>query len=69
MSDFEKEFYLVEDLLKDLEDLYNENMISLKSYYEVKGNIIEKLINASSDEQKEVVEAWKKECRYGKEDE
>ena len=64
MSDFEKGFYEVEDLLKDLEELYNANMISLKSYFEVKGNIIEKLINISSEEQKEIVEVWKKESRY-----
>lgn len=64
MSDFEKGFYEVEDLLKDLEELYNANMISLKSYFEVKGNIIEKLINISSDEQKEIVDNWKKESRY-----
>ena len=66
MSDFEKGFYEVEDLLKDLEELYNENMISLKSYFEVKGNIIEKLINISSEEQKEIVDSWKKENQYGK---
>ena len=66
MSDFEKGFYEVEDLLKDLEELYNENMISLKSYFEVKGNIIEKLINISSEEQKEIVDSWKKENQYRK---
>lgn len=66
MSDFEKGFYEVEDLLKDLEELYNANMISLKSYFEVKGNIIEKLINISSEEQKEIVDSWKKENQYGK---
>ena len=64
MSDFEKGFYEVEDLLKDLENLYNADMISLKSYFEVKGNIIEKLINISSDEQKEIVNNWKKESSY-----
>lgn len=61
MPDFEKGFYEVEDLLKDLEELYNADMISLKSYFEVKGNIIEKLINISSEEQKEIVNNWKKE--------
>ena len=66
MSDFEKGFYEIEDLLKDLEELYNANMISLKSYFEVKGNIIEKLINISSEEQKEIVDSWKKENQYGK---
>ena len=66
MTDFEKAFYEVEDLLKDLEELYEVNMISLKSYFEVKGNIIEKLINISSEEQKLIVENWKKENQYGK---
>ena len=66
MNDFEKGFYEVEDLLKDLEELYNSNMISLKSYFEVKGNIIEKLINISSEEQKEIINSWKKENQYGK---
>lgn len=64
MPDFEKGFYEVEDLLKDLEELYNANMISLKSYFEVKGNIIEKLINISSEEQKLIVDTWKKESNY-----
>lgn len=66
MNDFEKGFYEVEDLLKDLEELYSSNMISLKSYFEVKGNIIEKLINISSEEQKEIINSWKKENQYEK---
>ena len=50
MDDFERDFYEVEDLLRALEKLYDKDVVDLKTYFQIKSNIISKLITASRQE-------------------
>ena len=58
INEFEKSFYDIEELLKDLENLYNNDVINLKSYFEVKKNILEKLAEATNKEKDDIQARW-----------
>lgn len=47
---FDDELYNINQNLEDLEHLYNSEVINLELYYQIKGNIIQKLISISKDE-------------------
>lgn len=47
---FDDELYNINQSLEDLEHLYNSDVINLELYYQIKGNIIQKLISISKDE-------------------
>lgn len=58
VNEFEKSFYDIEELLKNLENLYNNDVITLKSYFEVKKNILEKLVEATNKEKDDIEACW-----------
>lgn len=47
---FDDDLNLINKSFEELEDLYNLDFINLKQYYEIKGNIISKLICFSKEE-------------------
>lgn len=47
---FDEEHFKIRNNLKSLEDLYNSEVINLEMYYQIKGNIIQKLISISTEE-------------------
>ena len=47
---FDLEHFKIRTNLKSLEDLYNSEVINLEMYYQIKGNIIQKLVSISSEE-------------------
>lgn len=49
-NEFDNGLYNINQNLEDLEHLYNADVISLELYYQIKGNIIQKLISISKDE-------------------
>lgn len=58
VNEFEKSFYDIEELLKNLENLYNNDVITLKSYFEVKKNILDKLAEATTKEKDDIEARW-----------
>ena len=54
-GEFEHEFNEIERNLNELEDLYEKDLISLKSYFEVKNNILLKMIAISEEEKKRLL--------------
>lgn len=55
IGEFEHEFNEIERELNELEDLYEKDLISLKSYFEVKNNILLKMIAISEEEKKRLL--------------
>lgn len=49
-NEFDNGLYNINKNLEDLEHLYNADVINLELYYQIKGNIIQKLISISKDE-------------------
>jgi hypothetical protein len=49
-DEFDKKYVEIIVNFKSLENLYNSEVINLEMYYQIKGNIIQKLISISEDE-------------------
>lgn len=49
-DEFDDELYNINKCLEELEHLYNVEVINLELYYQIKGNIIQRLISISKDE-------------------
>lgn len=53
---FDIELFSINEALNFLEKLYDNDFINLKQYFEIKGNIIQKLISISKDEVENIKE-------------
>ena len=53
---FDVELYTINEALNYIEKLYDDNFINLKQYFEIKGNIIQKLLSISKDEVENIKE-------------
>lgn len=49
-DEFDKKHFEINRNFQSLENLYNSEVINLEMYYQIKGNIIQKLISISKDE-------------------